>query len=134
MPRILVLDDEPMIAMLVQDWLQDLGFETVGPAQSVATALDLIERTSLDGAILDVSLGNEDCYAVADCLQERGVPFAFATGHGRNGIDARYKNAAVLSKPFDFVMMKRVLTEFLAKTQGSYATAKTPPATPPIPD
>lgn len=134
MPRILVLDDEPMIAMLVQDWLQELGYETVGPAQTVSAAIDLLESAVLDGAILDVSLGNEDCYAVAERLQVRGVPFAFATGHGRNAIDARFKDAAVLPKPFDFVMMQRVLMELIAKSPASGTSAIARPGPSPSAD
>jgi CheY-like chemotaxis protein len=123
-----------MISMLVQDWLQELGYETVGPAQSVAAALSLLECSPLDGAILDVSLGDDNCYAVADHLLARGVPFAFATGHGRNGIAARFKDIAVLPKPFDFVMMRRVLSELTAKAPGSTAAAITPLAAPPGPE
>jgi CheY-like chemotaxis protein len=114
MARILVLDDEPLISMMVQAWLTELGCETVGPAGSVRSALGLIERTDdLDGAILDVSLGKEDCYCVAEVLHERGIPFAFATGHGVNGVAARFNNALVLPKPFDFEAVKDVMNKLL---------------------
>ncbi|MEJ0098106.1 MAG: response regulator [Bauldia sp.] len=83
MPRILLLDDEPLIAMMVADWLAEIGCETVGPADSVASALGFLDGEPLDGAILDVWLGDEDSFPVADTLRRRGVPFAFATGHGR---------------------------------------------------
>jgi CheY-like chemotaxis protein len=114
MARILVLDDEPLISMMVEAWLSELGYETVGPAASVRTALGLIELgTELDGAILDVSLCNEECYRVADALRDRGVPFAFATGHGMNGVADRFKDALVLSKPFDFEAVKGLVTKLL---------------------
>jgi CheY-like chemotaxis protein len=115
MPRILVLEDEPLISMLLGDWLTELGCETVGPAGSVADALGLVERGVLDGAILDVSLGNnEDCYAVADLLATRGVPFALATGHGPQGVAERYRRGLILAKPFDFTALKGVLSQLLA--------------------
>jgi CheY-like chemotaxis protein len=114
MARILVLDDEPLISMMVEAWLSELGCETVGPAASVRTALGFIEGdTALDGAILDVSLGDEECYRVADALRDRGVPFAFATGHGINGVANRFKDALVLSKPFDFEALRGTVISLL---------------------
>jgi CheY-like chemotaxis protein len=115
MSRILVLDDEPLIAMMVEDWLGELGCETVGPANSVASALDLIDGKDVDGAILDVSLGSENSYAVADVLMSRAIPFAFATGRDAEGLDGRYKGALMLSKPFDFDAVKDVVSKFSEK-------------------
>ena len=82
MRRILVIDDEPLISMLVEDWLTELGCEVVGPARTVQDGLDLIEKGALDGAILDVNLGSNKSFLVAEALRNRGVPFAFATGDG----------------------------------------------------
>ncbi len=113
MPRILVLDDEPLISMMVEDWLAELGCETVGPASSVSSALSLIDGAPLDGAILDVSLGDEDCYSVADALRERDIPFVFATGHGIKGVAARFKDAPVLTKPINFEQVKKVIIRLL---------------------
>jgi CheY-like chemotaxis protein len=115
MRRILVLDDEPLIAMMMEEWLAELGCETVGPANSVAKAVDLIGGNELEGAILDVTLGNENCYSVADLLNSKNVPFAFATGAGPGGIDARYRGALFLSKPFDFAAIKGVVDRFPAR-------------------
>src|SRR6202011_388062 len=92
MPSILVLDDEPLISMLLEDWLAELGCETIGPVQSVQSALDAIARTAPDAAILDVSLQSENSYSVADVLRDRGVRFAFATGHGANALAPRFKD------------------------------------------
>ena len=79
-PRILVLDDEPLISMLVEDWLTELGCEVVGPARSVEEGLDIAGSAELDAAILDVNLGGKNSFLVADALKQRGIPFAFATG------------------------------------------------------
>jgi DNA-binding response OmpR family regulator len=113
-PRILMLDDEPLISMMVRDWLEELGCETVGPAHSVRSALDLIEGASLDGAILDVTLGRENCYPVADALIKLGVPIAFATGRGGEEIDPRFKDAVVLSKPFSFEAVKGAVDRLIS--------------------
>jgi CheY-like chemotaxis protein len=113
MPRILVLDDEPLIAMMLRDWLEELGCETLGPAHSVRGALGLIGPGTLDAAILDVSLGSEDCYPVADALMKLGIPMAFATGHGGQEIDPRFKDALVLSKPFGFEGVKRAVDRLI---------------------
>jgi DNA-binding response OmpR family regulator len=107
MHRVLVVDDEPLISMMVKDWLTELGYDPVGPAESVAGALHLLGQ-ELDAAILDVSLGNQECYSVAHALRERGVPFAFATGNG--GVLAPgFDKVPILAKPFDFEAVKRIL-------------------------
>ena len=113
MPRILVLDDEPLIAMMLRDWLEELGCKTVGPVHSVRGALDLIGPGTLDAAILDVSLGRENCYSVADVLCKLGIPIALATGYGGAGIDPRFKDALIMSKPFTFEAVKRVVDRLI---------------------
>jgi CheY-like chemotaxis protein len=115
MRRILVVDDEPLIAMMMEEWLAELGCETIGPANSVAAALELIGVNELEGAILDVTLGRENCYSVADALHGKNVAFAFATGAGPGGIDPRYRGALFLSKPFDFAAIKSVVDQFPAR-------------------
>ena len=80
MPRILVLDDEPLISMLMEGWLRELGCEVVGPARCVADGLSLAKSSKLDGAILDVNLAGEKCFSLAAALTQKGVPVAFATG------------------------------------------------------
>jgi CheY-like chemotaxis protein len=124
MPRVLVVDDEPLIAMMVEDWLSELQCETVGPAGSAKEALALIDDGKVDGAILDVSLGGHTSFAVAAALRERSIPFAFATGHGRERIEERFKDAPTLLKPYDFESVRKVLAAMLER-------GKTPAATPP---
>ena len=80
MPRVLLLDDEPLITMLLEDILEQLRYEIVGPAHTVAVALDLIETTPPDAAILDVTLRNELSYPAAHALRVRRIPFMFLTG------------------------------------------------------
>lgn len=118
MPRILVVDDEPLIAMLLGDWLEELGCDMIGPAESVGTALDFTGSMTLDGAILDVTLGHETSYPVAEALRERAVPFAFATGHDGSDLDDRFKGAPLLPKPFDFAQVKAVVAALLERRPG----------------
>jgi DNA-binding response OmpR family regulator len=117
-PRVLVLEDEPLIAAMLAEWLTELACETVGPAHSVPRALELIGSGTLDAAILDVSLVDRDCTPVADVLQGRGVPFAFATGRRPDGFAARYAKALWLSKPYDFATLRIVLDGLLGGLPG----------------
>jgi CheY-like chemotaxis protein len=117
LPRILVVDDEPLVSMLVEDWLVELGCEVVGPARSVQQGLDLAGSAELDGAILDVNLGGKTSYAVAETLKQRGVPFAFTTGDGSVNAESGFADPIVLSKPFDFASVKTVLGKLL-RTAG----------------
>jgi CheY-like chemotaxis protein len=111
---ILVVDDESMIAMLLEDMLLDLGCTLAGSAGSVAQSLAIIEaaKRSLDGAFLDINLRGELVYPVADALTARGVPFVFVTGNTAHGIDIRYAAVPVLSKPFPAVAIEHALRRF----------------------
>jgi CheY-like chemotaxis protein len=117
-PRILVVDDEPLISMLMEDWLTELGCEVVGPARSVQQGLDIAGSAELDGAILDVNLAGKNSYLVAETLKRRGVPFAFATGDGVIDAESGFRDPILLSKPFDFEGVKTVLGKLLTPTTG----------------
>jgi DNA-binding response OmpR family regulator len=112
-PRVLVLEDEPLIAMMVGGWLTELGCETVGPAHTVPAALALIEHGPLDLAILDVSIGSEDSAPVADVLRYKGIPFALASGRASDALAAIYPNAPTLPKPYDFAAVRAVVEALL---------------------
>lgn len=122
MPRVLVVEDEPLIAMVLEDWLAELACESVGPAASARAALGLIASTPLDAAILDVTLREGDSFAVAEALRARNVPFAFATGRGPAGIDARFRDAPVLVKPFQLEAVRDALTILLGRPPGQSIT------------
>jgi CheY-like chemotaxis protein len=113
-PRILVVDDEPLISMMLEAWLAELDCETVG-AHSVRGALALLDGAALDGALLDVSLGpGEKCYSLAAVLRDRGIPFAFLTGYEAEDIDARFRKTLVLCKPFEFDAVKVAILKLLS--------------------
>ena len=98
--RILVVEDEPIVAIALQDMLADLGYEVVGPALRLAGALALARTEAIDAAILDVNMGDGDSYGVAAELRARGIPYLFATGYGRDGLAAGHEATAVLQKPY----------------------------------
>jgi DNA-binding response OmpR family regulator len=119
MPRIFILEDEPLIAAMLRDWLAELGCETLGPAGSVGDALSLISSPVADAAILDVSLPDGDGYEVADELRRLGVPFAFATGYGAWKLAPRFAGALVLSKPFSFEAVRSAIAKLLDNASKS---------------
>lgn len=99
--------------MMIEDWLTDLGHEVVGPARSVADGLGYASEALLDGAILDIRLGNETSYGIANALRDRGVPFVFATGQGDPDPDSGFEDVLYLAKPFEFGAVQAVLEKLL---------------------
>ncbi|MEJ0014010.1 MAG: response regulator [Bauldia sp.] len=118
MSRVLVLDDEPLIAMMLEDWLAELGHQTLGPARTIAAALELVENGAPEAAILDLSINGEMSYAVAERLAVRGIPFAFATGHGAARLQAPYDAVPMLGKPFDFAGVKAIVAKLTGGAGG----------------
>jgi CheY-like chemotaxis protein len=112
--RVLVVEDEMMVSMLIEDMLQELGCEVVGPASRLDEALALAKEVELDCAVLDVNLGGQPIFPLADLLRERGRPFAFATGYGDAGLRDVDKGSPVLQKPFREGDLARVLGELRA--------------------
>jgi CheY-like chemotaxis protein len=98
--RVLVVEDEAAISLLLEDMLLDFGCEVIGPAARLAAALDTLAREKVDLAILDVNVAGEPIYPVAEALAERSIPFVFSTGYGSAGIRDAYRNRPVLQKPF----------------------------------
>ena len=113
--RVLVVEDEMMVSMLIEDMLGDLGCEVVGPASRLDEALALAKSGALDCAVLDVNLGGQPIFPVADLLREKGAPFAFATGYGDAGLREIDRGTPVLQKPFREGDLARVLGELRAK-------------------
>ncbi|MEO6214828.1 MAG: response regulator [Sphingomonas sp.] len=108
--RILIIEDEPLIAMMLEDFLDVLGKQLAGTADTVADALALIEAGGIDAAILDVNLrGGEKSWPVADALMAKGVPFVFATGGSQDSITEQYRGHATLPKPFTMDAVAKVL-------------------------
>ena len=107
--RVLVVEDEELIGLMLVDLLEELGATVAGPAGTVSEALSLVEQETLTGALLDLSLRGEAAYPVADRLFEQGVPYVFITGYGQGHVAARHAHAPVLAKPFGAEQLAVVL-------------------------
>jgi CheY-like chemotaxis protein len=97
--RVLVVEDEYLVAMDMSAYLEAAGAHVVGPASNVRAALEAVEQMELDGAILDVNLRGEMAYPVADALVARGIPFVFTTGYDAHAVPARFAGVKRCEKP-----------------------------------
>ena len=114
--RVLVVEDEMMIAMLVEDILADFGCVVVGPAHRLEEAMKLVNiEPRIDVALLDVNLAGEPVFTLADALRAKGVPTIFATGYVDAGLREADQGAPVLQKPFRASELAAALAEALRK-------------------
>lgn len=95
---VLVVEDEMMVAWMLEDQLAELGCTVVGPAATIAQALAMIDAETIDIALLDVNLNGEMSYPVADALTQRGVPFVFSTGYEQSRLRDGYRTFPILGK------------------------------------
>src|SRR4029078_2691283 len=93
--RVLVVEDEMIVAWVLEDMLADLGCAVIGPAARVKQALAMIDAEAVDAALLDVNLNGQKSYPVADALAARGVPFIFATGYEKDRLNNGYEDVPV---------------------------------------
>ncbi len=113
MPKhILVVEDEPILAMALEDMLLSLGHAVIGPASRLSEALDLAENAELDAAVLDLNLNGEMSHRVADRLTERGVPLIFATGYG-HVVSPAHAHIPVMPKPYRMEELRRAIEGLL---------------------
>lgn len=98
--RILIAEDETIVALFLEDVLSELGHEVAGVVSRVDEAMARAKDGSFDVAILDVHLAGKDVFPFADALAEQGIPFVFATGYGEQGLPDRYRDRPTLEKPF----------------------------------
>jgi CheY-like chemotaxis protein len=120
--RILVVEDEMLVLMNIEMALEDLGCSAITATGSVAGAISLIAQQSFDAAIIDVNLGGDKSYPVADKLTERGIPFAFSTGNGDHGDRSDLDDRPVLKKPYLTADLVAVLEKLMADKPSSAAT------------
>jgi len=116
--RVLIVEDEMLVALLIEDFLADLDCRSIGPFGSVATALVAARTEDLDLAVLDVNLDGERVYPVAEVLAERGIPFLFLSGYGEEAIPPDHPGWKVCAKPFKSEMLVRMLCSLLAPAVG----------------
>jgi len=115
--RILVVEDEAIIAMMVEEMLIDLGAFVVGPAPSIAVARNLIETASIDAAVLDVNIRSDRIDPIAELLRSRRIPFVFATGYGAAASSAK-RDELVLEKPYTADRLLGALTLALGERKS----------------
>src|SRR6516225_9386613 len=111
--RILVVEDELMIRMLLEDMLGELGYTVAAEAGRLDEALAAAKNAEIDVAILDVNLNGQPILPVADALAARGTPFVFATGYGERGLPEPYRDRPTLKKPFQLEGLKQMLESAL---------------------
>jgi len=110
--RVLVVEDEALVAMLVEDALLDAGAIVVGPAATVAEALAIMQSEPPEAAVLDLNLAGETSTPVADALARAGIPFVVATGYGAEGLPKEHAGVPVLAKPYDPADLTATLQRF----------------------
>jgi CheY-like chemotaxis protein len=108
--KVLLVEDEGMVAALIEDMLSDLGHQVVAAAARVATAMQIAKTAAFDLAIIDINLNGEPSYPLADVLTERNIPFVFATGYGSQGLSPKFAAIPTLQKPFVSAELQNVLT------------------------
>ena len=117
--RVLVVEDEMTIALLMEDMLVELGYKVIDLAMRLPQALELAAVADFDFAILDVNLDGRMSFPVAETLDARGLPYIFVTGYGSAGVDPAFrKNSIVMQKPFDLADLRASIQRLNAARGG----------------
>jgi PAS domain S-box-containing protein len=111
MPRVLVVEDEALVGIMIQECLTELGFQIVGPVCTASDALAAAKAGDFDAAILDINLGDGMVYHVAEILTRRHVPFVFVTGYDADSVDSRFRGIPVLQKPVEREMLQKLFAQ-----------------------
>lgn len=111
--RVLVVEDEMTIALMIEEMLQDLGALIVGPESRLDAALRLAAEASLDAAILDVNIRGGNSYPIADILADRGIPFVFCSGYNDWALEERHRDRPRLMKPYSLKELEDQLIKLL---------------------
>ncbi len=111
--RVLVVEDETLVAMLVEDYLGELGCVVAASVNRVAKAITALAANPVDAAILDINVGGDDLEPLVTALDAKRIPFFFASGYGRQGLRADWLHRLVLQKPFDLEQLRDALVKAL---------------------
>lgn len=109
--RIFVVEDWHMVAKEIQTFLDEFGCEVVGPVPSLEAALKAAKTEEMDGALLDVNLGDQDVMPVAKILKERGIPMILVTGYGSAVDTSEIGDVPIIEKPFDEVTLRQAMLD-----------------------
>lgn len=112
--RILIVEDEMTIALLLEEMVEELGHQVAGLAMRLPQAVELARSHPFDLAILDVNLDGMMSYPVADVLAERGVPYVFATGYGPAGLEPEFRDRVIIKKPYGMDDLRGAIDHALA--------------------
>jgi len=118
--RVLLVEDEFMVAMLTEDMLCDLGYEIDLSVADLTAGLQAAATRQFDVGVLDINLRGSLSYPIADILIERGIPFIFASGYTAHGMDARYAQAPTIQKPFTMAALGQTLARALAAREAGH--------------
>ncbi|WP_125256963.1 response regulator [Brevundimonas fluminis] len=111
--RVLIVEDESLVAMLLETMLEDLGCVAVGPASSVDEGLRLAKEDGVDVALLDVNVAGTQVFPVAEALEAKGVPLVFSTGYGEGGLPEHWRGRPTVQKPFTEAVIRDALMKAL---------------------
>ncbi|MFQ6556215.1 response regulator [Pseudomonas sp. Lb2C1-1] len=125
--RVLVVEDEGAIALLIEEMLEEFGCEVVASVARLAAACEVAGSAQVDLAILDVNLAGERVFPVAEILRGRHIPFLFSTGYGASGLPAEYAGCPVLHKPFSQSELQQKITVTLKEARESGLASNTDP-------
>jgi CheY-like chemotaxis protein len=123
-PRIIIIEDELLIALVIEEMAKDLGYRISGIASNLALARQELAKRNFDGALLDVNLNGRPCPELADLLSERGVPFGFLTGYDYI-VEPRHENVPILQKPFTPAQLGVLLVNLVGPSKSTRASAPT---------
>ena len=118
--RVLVVEDEMLVLMMIEDMLADLGCESVTAAATVDQALALIDAQVFDAAMLDMNLNGTKSFPIADALAALGVPFIFSTGYSAQDMRDGYGDRPLLKKPIRYTELAGVFASLLARPSGPF--------------
>ncbi|MEI9890517.1 MAG: response regulator [Caulobacteraceae bacterium] len=116
--RLMLVEDEALIALMLEDMAEGMGCAVTGMAPRVALGVSMAESGDFDVAILDVNVAGENVEPVAERLQARGIPFIFATGYGEAGVPLRFRDRPVVAKPFRAEQLEAAIQKVVGPTQA----------------
>jgi PAS domain S-box-containing protein len=120
-PRVLVVEDEALVGIMIQECMTELGFQIVGPVCTASDALAAAKDGDFDAAILDINLGDGMVYQVAEILARRHVPFVFVTGYDADSVDSRFREIPVLQKPVEREMLQKLFAQGADRSMAGLA-------------
>ncbi|WP_455809031.1 response regulator [Pseudomonas koreensis] len=113
LPKVLLVEDETMLAMLMEMMLDDLGFATAYHASTLNEGIEYARNGEYDLAILDINIIGGDSFPIAAAIADRGIPFMFCSGYGRLGIPDAWLDRRCVAKPFSAEQLSQALSELL---------------------